>query len=209
MGVMGVPVYALLIGLCMPVLLGAQNDSCQHFKEVPENEYDRTYSSIHETDKRPLGFVRETLPYNSDAKNPCYMLENIEGRQVEIMFETIPSTMLCFRDLGNRTQCYDGRHQECKYSAGNKANIVFYCDKASGCSESAVNFWLRITIGPEPQEDPEGLWCMNRGNEMPEELAPLPSDFEVATVPAPSEGSILSMNFLFTVVPSTIVCTWY
>jgi len=183
---------------------------CTPFPEVDENNYDRNYSSIDEDTKRPLGFLRSTFLFNNqEGENPCFSMNNLTSRSVEIKFETIPDMKLCVSEQsGTKLGCQEGRFKKCLSANAETMEFTFFCEVSDGCSESDVNFWVRLVRGPSQVDDPEGMWCQWRDDFYPESLATLPPGFTPPPTPPGDVGGSTCLTtsglLLITMVTITI-----
>ncbi|ELT95673.1 hypothetical protein CAPTEDRAFT_222671 [Capitella teleta] len=185
--------------LLSSVLVAGCSAACTTFPEVEEFNYDRNYSYIASDDRRPLGFLKSTVIFNADGE-VCFSVDGASDRFVELMFEVVPSQVLCFEDQTGRKRCHEGRFSECRLASADQMAFTFFCDVSEGCSESDVTFWLRITKGPTSAEDSEDMWCHWRTGEFPEDLAEIPLGFSPAPLPSekPVDGaSALSVSIVW------------
>jgi len=144
------------------------------FEVVGEENYDRTYTDIKNgRNARPLGFSKGVVrAHDTHHTNPCIEVSGIADRSIEVMFESIPSTLMCLRDQSGTNVCTEGRYQNCYDAPTENMYFEFYCDMAEGCMGSDVEFWYRFTVGPEQELDREGMWCHQRQNSFPSSLVP-------------------------------------
>lgn len=176
---MAIIMYSYIL-LLFTTVRGQQN-ACTKFQEIPENDYERTYTTINDASStnRPLGFLKSTVVYQGSQTHPCFSLSGGKnGQYLEIKFETVPSMLLCVHEKETgETFCDDGRHSSCRAFTKDTMSYEFFCDKSQGCAEADVNFWFRLTKGPNPRDESEGMWCSNLENDYPEGLRSLPGNF--------------------------------
>ncbi|GFR81114.1 hypothetical protein ElyMa_004061400 [Elysia marginata] len=145
---------------------------------IPEDQYDRNFSSITDTGTRPLGFDKAIWYTNEREENPCVKITGAEQRRIEIMFETYPSARLCVNTQSTTVGCSDagtGSFYDCRLASNGTLYLEFFCDQGE---EYDVRFWYRVVLGKLPADDPEGYWCDNRDQDQyPASLRQLPSNF--------------------------------
>ncbi|KAI8511368.1 hypothetical protein Bbelb_104680 [Branchiostoma belcheri] len=141
------------------------------FVPVPEDQYDRNYSSINTPGARPLGYDSSIIYYlGANEPNPCVRVTGTSGsgRRVEVMGS--------------------GTINLCQEASGNSVNFEFYCK--TGCEAGDINFWYRFTVSPDG-EDPEE-WCFDRtGTDFPNTLGQIIPPGHVnnpVTRPPPTSG---------------------
>lgn len=166
------------------------------FEAIPEDQYDRNFSSITDVDARPLGFDQATWSFEQNNDNPCVKITGAAQRRIEIMFETHPSARLCVKDQtsqNSETQCSDaatGSFYDCRRSSSDAMYLEFFCDQGE---EYDVRFWYRLVLGLSPAEDPEDMWCDDRvQGEYPASLQQLPSNFPFQPITTGSPDSALT-----------------
>lgn len=175
------------------------NSACTSFDTVDPDDYDLNYASIENDSARPLGYSRGFVSYNNpDDMNTCSTLDELTGHTVEIMFETVPSSTLCVEfgpENGQKEHsCATGQYNSCTLATSDKIQVKFYCDSGSGCSESDVKFWYRITSSPEVDYDTH--WCGSRDGLYPESLRPSPSALpDPETTPHPNSSHLSSVQW--------------
>jgi len=194
-----------IIFVVFTTLFSYVKSTCSSFETIDPDNYDYTYYSIDNESSRPLGFTRGLVSYNQPQLNTCSTLSGVSGHSVEIMFETVPSSTLCVR-YGGESACAAGTYTSCKPATSDTIQVEFYCDSGSGCSESDVLFWYRITKSPEIDND--GYWCFDQNGQYPESLRPLPTALpDPVTTHAPSSAQSLSANInLFISIMALLFC---
>ncbi|GFO15656.1 hypothetical protein PoB_004216100 [Plakobranchus ocellatus] len=188
-------ILALTFGLCglghFNVLCTCPPDGVVDYVTIPEEQYDRNYSSISSIGKRPLGFDKATWYYNQPgASNPCIKISGASQRRIEIMFETHPRSRLCVKDQVSEEECSDagtGSLYVCRPAPADDVYLEFYCDQGE---EYDVRFWYRLVLGELPAEDNEDLWCDSRQREdYPASLLQLPSNFPMSRTTTADPGA--------------------
>ncbi|XP_038069417.1 uncharacterized protein LOC119738582 [Patiria miniata] len=181
---------------------------------IPEEDYNRTYSSIDDEEARPLGFARAEIYYSDiGLANPCIKVTGIEDTRVEVMAESNPpGSIFCVTDQYDREIC-DARIYDCRQAnrpEGGEDSITFefFCDSTS-CDETDVNIFYRFTVSPPGDvQDPE-LFCDFRDTgEYPSSLnAPLPTNRNLATLPPDdTNGATRRTQPLGLAVLSSVLC---
>ncbi|RUS85109.1 hypothetical protein EGW08_007114 [Elysia chlorotica] len=196
--------FTLVCGKCPP------DDPSQviEYVAIPEDQYDRNFSSISDIGKRPLGFDRAVWYYNNPDENPCVKITGASQRRIEIMFETHPSSRLCVKDQDSQTQCSDagtGSFYDCRKSTQDTLYFEFFCNQGE---EYDVRFWYRLVLGDLPADDPEDMWCEDRDQESPANLLRLEPDFPIqdATTPSPDTALTLCPTSLLVFALSGLAC---
>ncbi|XP_059157919.1 uncharacterized protein LOC131942203 isoform X2 [Physella acuta] len=172
----------ILICLVKDTLSACTANSSQTFDVIEESNYDRTYASITEDGKRPLGFMKATWFYNQ-PDNPCVQITAAANKRVELMYETVPKAKLCVSFQGPKL-CSDsgtGQQYQCFLAQTNVVRLEFSGDTGV---ESDIQFWYRLVIGPESATDPNDYWCDGRTkDEFPSSLKELPQDYPLNLAP--------------------------
>ncbi|CAL1531699.1 unnamed protein product [Lymnaea stagnalis] len=170
-------------------------DDVVTYEVIPEDQYDRNYSSIGSDGKRPLGFMKATWSYNQNNPNPCILLKDTSGRRVEIMVEAIPAAKICVNVGGPQTQyCSDpgsGQMYQCVKTLSSNVYLEFVGDDAG---ESDIQFWYRLVLGPLPADDTEDRWCDDHHRDRyPSSLRTLPDGYSLNLEPTnPSNGGTIT-----------------
>ncbi|XP_033646478.1 uncharacterized protein LOC117305716 [Asterias rubens] len=160
---------------------------------IPEESYDRNFTSVNDPNGRPVGFVPTFIPYSDLMQpNPCIVVTGTMDSRVEVMAESNPQgSIICVKDEYNREIC-DAQIYDCRQADGDSLRFEFHCD-ATSCDESDVQFFYRFTVSPPGDvRDPE-LWCDERDTgEYPSSLyVPLPTNMDLATKPPDRTNSAI------------------